>query len=414
MRPLKICMVTTFYPPYNFGGDGIYVYRLTNALARHGHEVHVIHDLDAFAALTDHLPTPAYPSHPNVIIYPLSSRGAGPLDLLLSHQLGRPIIKRAQIKTILEQSGFDVIHFHNISLMGGPHVLEYGRAIKLCTLHDYWFVCSMHVLWRFDRERCNQRTCLACTLAGRRPPQLWRYTGSVAAAARHVDAFLGPSQFTCEIHAANGFPAPVRYLQHFLPTNEVQELIESPDGYVHPRPYFLFVGRLEKIKGVQVLLEVFRQYRQADLVIAGTGTYEPQLRAMAQDLPHVHFTGFLDHGQLRGLYQHAIATIVPSICYESFGWVTLESFVMRTPVIVNEVGALPEVVRSGGGGFIYRTTETLLEALETLRTQPELRQTLGEQGYQSYLDRYTEEQHLTMYTNLIDELASARQSQRVQ
>ena len=46
MRPLKICMVTTFYPPYNFGGDGIYAYRLTNALARRCHEVHAIYDLD--------------------------------------------------------------------------------------------------------------------------------------------------------------------------------------------------------------------------------------------------------------------------------------------------------------------------------------------------------------------------------
>src|SRR5574341_2389079 len=126
MKLLKICMVTTFYPPHNFGGDGIFVYRLTNALARHGHEVHVIHDLDAFAALTDHLPKPAYPSHPRVTLYPLSSRGLGPLDLLISHQLGRPIVKRAQIKTILEQTGFDVIHFHNVSLMGGPHVLAYG------------------------------------------------------------------------------------------------------------------------------------------------------------------------------------------------------------------------------------------------------------------------------------------------
>jgi len=108
MKPLKICMVTTFYPPYNFGGDGIYVYRLTNALARRNHEVHVIHDLDAFAALTDHLPKPASPSHPNVILYPLSSRGAGPLDLLLTHQLGRPIIKRAQIKTILEHERLNV------------------------------------------------------------------------------------------------------------------------------------------------------------------------------------------------------------------------------------------------------------------------------------------------------------------
>jgi glycosyltransferase involved in cell wall biosynthesis len=406
-------MVTTFYPPYNFGGDGIYVYRLTNALARQGHEVHVLHDLDAFAALTDHLPKPAYPSHPNVVLYPLSSRGAGPVDLLLTHQLGRPVIKRAQIRTILEQSGFDVIHFHNVSLMGGPHVLEYGQAIKLCTLHDYWFVCAMHVLWRFDRERCSRRTCLACSLAGHRPPQWWRYTGGVARAARQIDAFIGPSQFTCDIHAANGFPAPIRPVPHFLPEDEVRSGDRTTESYRHPRPFFLFVGRLEKIKGVQVLLEVFRTYQKADLVIAGTGTYEAHLREMAKDLPHVHFTGLLDQSQLHGLYLSTLATLISSLCYESFGWVTLESFARHTPVIVNDVGALPEVVRIGGGGLIYRSTTELVEAMEILRTQPDRRQALGEQGYHSYQNHFTEERHLKAYYDLIEELSAIRQSRRL-
>lgn len=410
MRPLKICMVTTFYPPYNFGGDGIFVYRLTNALARRGHEVHVIHDLDAFALLTDHKPKASYSNHPNVVLHPLTTKGIGPLDLLLGHQLGRPVVKRGEIKTILEKEGFDVIHFHNISLLGGPHVLEYGDAIKICTLHDYWFVCAMHVLWRFDRDRCTQRTCLACTLAARRPPQLWRYDGTLARAVRQVDAFIGPSAFTRDIHAANGFPAPIRHIPCFLPETEVKVSLESPADYRHPRPYFLFTGRLEKIKGVQVLLEIFRNYREADLVIAGAGAYATQLREMAKDLPHVYFLGLLDHGQLRGLYSRAIATVVPSICYESFGWVTLESFVMRTPVVVHGVGALPEIVRTGGGGLVYRTNEELVSAMETVRTQPDLRHRLGEQGYQSYLDHYTEERHLNMYYDLIGELDAARAS----
>ncbi len=47
-RPLRICMVTTFYPPYNFGGDGIVVERLAAELADRGHHVEVIHCVDAF------------------------------------------------------------------------------------------------------------------------------------------------------------------------------------------------------------------------------------------------------------------------------------------------------------------------------------------------------------------------------
>jgi glycosyltransferase involved in cell wall biosynthesis len=43
-----------------------------------------------------------------------------------------------------------------------------------------------------------------------------------------------------------------------------------PDG-----PFFLFVGRLEKLKGLQTLIPVFRRYLKAQLLIAGTGSYEP-------------------------------------------------------------------------------------------------------------------------------------------
>ena len=50
-KKLRFCMISTFYPPYNFGGDGLYVWLLSNELARRGHSVTVIHCLDSYAAL---------------------------------------------------------------------------------------------------------------------------------------------------------------------------------------------------------------------------------------------------------------------------------------------------------------------------------------------------------------------------
>lgn len=405
MKRLKFCMVTTFYPPYNFGGDGIFVQRLTNAIARRGHEVHVVHDLDAFALLSNHIPQPTHQLPSNVTLHTLSKGKFGSLDLILSHQFGRPVVKNTNIKHILEGINFDVIHFHNISLMGGPHVLKYGDAIKLCTMHDYWFVCAMHVLWRFNREACSRRTCLACTVSSHRPPQLWRYNGALERLVQHVDTFITPSKSSREIHIANGFPAPIRHISYFLPDSEVNErdAFQEP---IHPatqQPYFLFVGRLEKIKGLQFLIDVFRKYRKADLLIAGDGNFGSYLREKANDLPHVHFLGKLTQLQLRGLYQKAIATIVPSVVFETFGWVPLESFALRTPVIVNNIGALPEVVQTEGGGLVYNSNKELVEAMETIRKQPEIRNKLGEQGYQSYMKNYSEEGHIEKYFSLIAE-----------
>ncbi len=401
-------MVTTFYPPYNFGGDGIFVERLVHALAADGQQVHVVHDRDAYELLGGSSADVQVVHPPGVTVHTIRRTRFPRWELLISHQLGRPIGAHKRIQSVLDSHEFDVVHYHNISLLGGPRILQAGRGIKLCTMHDYWFVCPMHVLWRNNREACTKRACVRCTLRGRRPPQLWRYTGSIKRAARHVDAFIAPSRSACLLLAKNGFPAPVHHIPDFLPKNGDREFDARAGAPVHPRPYFLFVGRLEKIKGVQVLVEVFRDYHAADLLIAGAGAYETELRALAQGLSHVHFLGRLDHARLRSFYRDAIAVVVPSLCFETFGVVVIEAFATRTPVIAHDIGALSEVVTSSGGGLMYRTHAELLEAMERLRTQPTLRQELGDKGHRAYLDRYSEAPHLKQYYALIDQIEQAR------
>lgn len=399
-------MITTFYPPYNFGGDGIATERLVNALAADGHDVHVVHDRDAYELLAGRSPDRAVEHHPGVTVHTLRRTRRPRLELLVSHQLGRPIGAHRGIRAVLDSHEFDVVHYHNISLLGGPNVLKYGRGVKLCTMHDYWFVCPMHVLWRDDREACTKRSCFTCTLRGHRPPQLWRYTGSLRRAVRHVDAFIAPSRSAAVLQARNGFPAPVHHIPNFLPMHRNSGIDRRPTAPIHPRPYFLYVGRLEKLKGVQVLLDLFREYTAADLLIAGTGTYEGELRGQAEGLSHVHFLGRVDYERLQEIYRQALAVLVPSLCFETFGFVVIEAFSTHTPVLVNAIGALPEV--AAAGGLVYRTPAELREMMERLRTQPALRQALGERGFQDYVDNYTDEQHLKRYYALIEDIEHAR------
>ena len=150
-RPLRFCMVTTFYPPYNFGGDGIFVHRLSNELARRGHQVDVIHCRDAYRLMAGQDTNRGYDDHPNVTVHGLKSP-FGFLSPLATQQTGFPLFKSAGILRVLDKD-FDVIHYHNISLLG-PKILEYGHGIKLYTMHEYWLVCPTHVLFRFNRAAC--------------------------------------------------------------------------------------------------------------------------------------------------------------------------------------------------------------------------------------------------------------------
>ena len=72
--PLSFCMVTIFYPPYHFGGEAMYIYRLSNALAERGHRVTIVHCVDAFRTLTKAPPRGEFPQHANVTVHRLKSR----------------------------------------------------------------------------------------------------------------------------------------------------------------------------------------------------------------------------------------------------------------------------------------------------------------------------------------------------
>ena len=276
------------------------------------------------------------PESANVTVHRLKSP-FGPLSPLATHQTGRPLFQPA-LKRLLESGGYDVIHFHNASLIGAA-AFEYGRAVKLYTMHEQWLVCPMHLLWKFGRKICDGRRCVWCCLHGRRPPQLWRATGFLRRRLRAIDRFLAPSRFARDIHAARGLELPITVLPYFLVG------LPPPDGDdppPHPRPYFLFVGRLVPTKGLQTLLARFRKPGAADLLVAGEGDHEPALRAAAAGMPNVRFLGVQPYERLRALYRHAIALVVPSVCYEVFPMVILEAFAEGTPVVARDLAGMAE------------------------------------------------------------------------
>jgi hypothetical protein len=212
-RPLRFCHITTFYPPYSFGGDATYVQQVSTELARRGHHVEVIHCVDSYNLLARGEHPRAVDRQSDVIVHRLES-GVGALSPLATHQTGAPYFKYKRIEQVLAQ-GFDVIHYHNVSLVGGPRLLGMGKALKLYTAHEYWLVCPTSVLFRYDGVACDKRKCLRCTVAHGRPPQWWRYTGLVQREARHLDTVIYPSEFSRERHRAEGFDAPATVLRYF-------------------------------------------------------------------------------------------------------------------------------------------------------------------------------------------------------
>jgi glycosyltransferase involved in cell wall biosynthesis len=347
------------------------------------------------------------PHHPNVTVHGLRHHTSW-LSPLVAQQTGRPLIDRAPLKAILTKP-VDVVHFHNISLFG-PAVMYLGGAaqpaVKLYTTHEYWLVCPTHVLWKFGRRICDRPTCATCTIAAGRPPQLWRHTRLLPKASAHIDRFLSPSAFTIRLHADRGFEGSMTHLRPFTPTSD--DDWRSPGPRPHPRPYFLYIGRLEAIKGLETLLRIWRDRRDVDLVVVGDGSLRHRVEAAAANNPHIVARGFVQPASVGAFYVHSIACIVPSIIYEIAPTVVLEAFARKTPVIARDLGGVAELVREGNGGLLYETDDELRAAIDRLRCDASLQRELGERGYASFLTKWTTDVHMANYLTLIDDIASQK------
>ncbi len=315
----------------------------------------------------------------------------------------------------MTEGRFDVVQFHNISLVGGPGVLSAGNSLKVYEAHEHWLVCPTHVLWRHGREPCSGRQCIRCVLRHRRPLQYWRYTGYLQQQLAHLDVIIAKSEFSRRKHREFGLAREMDVLPYFLPSADSTPAStpEREQASPHPRPYFLFVGRLERIKGLDGVIEVFARHREADLLVAGDGEHGDVLRELAAGADNVRFLGRMRPADLSDYYRGAIALIVPSLCFETFGIVLLEAFRHGTPVIARRIGPFPEIIEESGGGLLFEGDDQLVEAMSRLSCETGLRQRMGQAALVSFEQRWSEKAVIPRYLEIVRSAAERRGMQEV-
>lgn len=148
-------------------------------------------------------------------------------------------------------------------------------------------------------------------------------------------------------------------------------------------PVLLWVGRLEKLKGVDILIQALAELDERDftlLVVGGderAGTLKAELQSQAAEAglaANVRFVGAVPHDELPVYYSAADVCVVPSY-YESFGLVAVEAMACGTPVVASRVGGLVSTVIDGVTGYLipWRCPGPFAEKLEVLLHNPELR-----------------------------------------
>jgi D-inositol-3-phosphate glycosyltransferase len=150
-------------------------------------------------------------------------------------------------------------------------------------------------------------------------------------------------------------------------------------------PVVLFVGRLEPLKGAELLIDALARLDGATLVVVGGDTrsagYQAELQRRAARrgvAARVRFEGAVPQERLPLYYNAADVCAVPSF-YESFGLVALEAMACGIPVVAARVGGLSATVRDGENGYLvpWRDPAVFAERIGALLRDPSLRGRMG-------------------------------------
>ena len=215
------------------------------------------------------------------------------------------------------------------------------------------------------------------------------------------------SEFSRAKHREFGFAPEMEVLPAFLPDLAAPQSTD-PATRPHSRPYHLFVGRLERMKGVQDLLPSFAGAGEVDLMIAGDGNFGAELRAQAAAMPRVRFLGRVAPEQLAPLYRHAVSLLVPSLCFETFGVVLLEAFRESTPVIARRLGPFTEMIETTGAGALFADAGELDVVMRRFERDPEERRAAGAAGRRAFEARWQEEVVIPGYLAIVRRAAERR------
>lgn len=243
--------------------------------------------------------------------------------------------------------------------------------------------------WSFDREASGASKRLAMTLERALAP----LCDAIVCISEHEmriarDARIRPPAMA---HIANGIPLKA-------PVPAVMSRPDWPDE----KRRVLFVGRFDRQKGVDILLEALRELRDSTFAyLAGS----PVLGDGASlNLPdNVRTTGWLSAADLTTYYETADVLVAPSR-WEGFGLTAVEAMRAGLPVIATRVGGLAEVVEHGVTGLLVEPNSSAALVNSIRSAGPEALKSMGEAGRQRFLERFTLDRMHTQLTALYQRL----------
>ncbi|MGE5618033.1 MAG: glycosyltransferase family 4 protein [Sphingomonadaceae bacterium] len=344
---MKIALVSPYDYPYP-GGVTEHIVHLAAEFRARGHEVHIIApQSEPMRAQVGEI------VHPVGSVVPVPANGSV-ARISLSLRLSR------QVKEILEAEQFDVIHLHEPLLPALPiTVLRHSHSVNVGTFHafaqsNYAYFYGKPILRYFVR----------------------RLHGRIAVSPPARD------------FVADYFPGEYEIIPNGIDFDKFAVPAEPLPAFREGGPNILFVGRLEKRKGLKYLLRamsgVWSHFPEARLIVVGSGPLLEDYKHLVEShrLQNVVFTGFVSSEDLPRYYRSCDVFCAPSTGQESFGIVLLEAMASGKPLVASDIPGYRFVVNHGVEGLLVppKDEQALALSLVRLLSDGELRARMGQAG----------------------------------
>ncbi|MDU3526244.1 glycosyltransferase family 4 protein [Clostridium sp.] len=267
------------------------------------------------------------------------------------------------IKKIVKEKKIDIVHVHNTFPLISPSVYSASKisgAKVVQTIHNFRLLCPAATFAR-DNKICED--CVNKGLLNSVKHKCYRNSkiqtiisasmlkfNRIIGSYKKIDAYIALTEFNKE------------KLSSLIPKEKIfvkPNFCEKPNIPIVPiekRKYFMFLGRLDKLKGINLLVEAWKDIKDEELVVVGTGPEEEYIKSFIKEnnMTNVKLVGLKKKDEAMKLLSKAKAIIVPSQWYEPFGLVLIESLKLGTPIIANNIGSISEIINDKKFGVIKK------------------------------------------------------------
>jgi glycosyltransferase involved in cell wall biosynthesis len=276
----------------------------------------------------------------------------------------------------------DVIHFHTVGELSPAVLFAARRTPHIVTVHGPEEYTRDLLPWQLPatdyRGGSYRRRDLRAV--GRLRIGYLRFVQRpiYLLALRRCFAFVAPSKFMAEVLTQEVAPAQIVQIYNGIDLPDHQRTLDSQ--------LLLYVGRLEAVKGVDVLIRSFAEVHEsrprARLLIVGDGTQREALSALCDELgvaERVSFTGWLPADQVRECVVGATSLVIPSVWPENLPTVALEAIGIGRAIVASSVGGIPELVTVDQTGLLAAPYDVsaLTNALGSLLGDPLTAERMG-------------------------------------